>query len=190
MSAWLSFYEIRKPEGLPERTVDLDAYEDVLYAEPEKAEPWQKRIGVLRDVRQTSLDLFKAAEAEFGERPECMSMRAYRAAGAEYEYLFTTKDGTVKSVLDVDLEKYRERKRFKAFLYVMRGVSDAKRTESILSDDRFDRAELSLDDFEVLISRCLKAAEEGSPDAEQDLLAVMKARAVVLSGGTVVSLID
>ena len=190
MSAWLSFYGISKPEGLPDGVVDLDASEDVSYADAETASEWQRNLGVLRDAEIETLDLFSAAESEFGERPESVSFRPFRAAGAEYEYVFRMKDGTSKSVLDFDFDKYKRKKRFKAYLFVRKEVSDAERPEPLVVDGDFSEKELTLDDFEVLIERCLASEEDGACGALENLLAVMKARAAALKGIRIVSILD
>ena len=190
MSAWLSFYEISKPEGLPDGVVDLDASEDVSYADAETTSEWQRNLGVLRDAEIETLDLFSAAESEFGERPESVSFRPFRAAGAEYEYVFRMKDGTSKSVLDFDFDKYKRKKRFKAYLFVRKEVSDAERPEPLVVDGDFSEKELTLDDFEVLIERCLASEKDGACGALENLLAVMKARAAALKGSRIVSILD
>ena len=100
------------------------------------------------------------------------------------------KDGTSKSVLDFDFDKYKRKKRFKAYLFVRKEVSDAERPEPLVVDGDFSEKELTLDDFEVLIERCLASEEDGACGALENLLAVMKARAAALKGIRIVSILD
>ena len=184
MSDWLSFYRIRKPDGLPSGTVNVDEREDVSWVEASKTKDWQKKLGVRRTIRRNRLDLFDAAEKEFGERPMSLFRRPYESTGTKCNYIFTMADGTTRDVPDVVLEKYRKEEILVAYLYVQESVSDVKRPYVLEDCEKYDNREITEDDFEKMIEDCLKN------EASDDLLEIMKARKAFRNGNAVVAFLD
>lgn len=192
MSRYLSFYSVERPKEPVDGILDLDLREneDVDYERAEKATGWKKSLGLATKVRRTNLDLFGAAEKEFGERPNCVSARPYDLGKIKVEYVFWMEDGTSREMLDVDVKKYETTETFDAFVWILSPIADARKPDFIEDVADYERRELEAEDFEKLISACLDEADEDPERAGEALIAIVKARRANKNGEAVVAFYD